>query len=258
MSRTGMVGATLALVVSAVLGVSGWAAAVPKGAGTTVSTPELSNPLHGNPRGATSFGSAIPVVRTDASAGYLSEKSGIDSVSTTLEVPKITNCTSGHDTGMGPVVILIGSSYFVGAGAEAECQDGVTSYMVAINHNGTEKHPITIAARNRISVDVTIGATDVSVKIDDLTTKKAATESVPKATVTAAELGDDSLSQGGQQVPIPRFTDHQFKDAKINGSALKKAAPLFDEKLVSGSTVLIQAGPIKGGDKFVMHFKHAT
>ena len=90
-------------------------------------------------------------------------------------------------------------------------------------------------------------------------TKAKTSESVPKGKVTSAELGDDSLSQGKQRVPIPQFTDHQFTDAKINGKVLSKAGPLVDEELVSGKTILVEAGPIeKGGESFVMHFKHAT
>ncbi len=73
----------------------------------------------------------------------------------------ITNCTSTSNSGMGPVVILLGYHYFVGAGAEAECQNGTTSYMVATNHNGSESHPLTVAAQDQISVTVTVGKTVV-------------------------------------------------------------------------------------------------
>lgn len=203
--------------------------------------------------------SAIPVLRSKTTAGYISEKKGIKTVSVTFEVPKITNCTSGHNAGMGPVVILVGSGYFVGAGAEAECQSGVTSYMIAINHNGAETHPLTVAARNKISVDITVGLKVVIVKIEDLTTKQKTSQSLPKGKVTAAEFGDDSLTQGGQQVPIPKFTDHQFSFAKVNGKVLRDAVPLLDEELVRGKTVLIKPGAInKAGNSFVMLFEHAS
>ncbi|MGO8958496.1 MAG: G1 family glutamic endopeptidase [Streptosporangiaceae bacterium] len=202
---------------------------------------------------------SIPVVKSKATAGYISEKRGIKSVSTTFEVPKITSCAAGQNAGMGPVVILVGNGYFVGAGAEAECQSGTSSYMVAINHNGAETHPLNVAARDKISVDITIGSKTVLVKIEDLTTKEKTSQSLPKGKVTAAELGDDSLTQGQHQVPIPKFTSHQFTDVKINGKVLREAGPLLDEELVRGKTVLIKAGPIdKAGDAFVMDFEHAT
>jgi hypothetical protein len=156
------------------------------------------------------------------------------------------------------VVILSGKGYFVGAGAEAECQQGSTSYLVAVNHNGNEAHFLTIQAKDKISVSITIAST-VTVTIKDLTTKQTASQSVPKGNITAAELGDDSLSQGGHQVPIPNFTDHQFSKAYINGKPLIKATPLFEEVLVKGKTVLIKPGPItQGGTSFLMIFKHAT
>jgi hypothetical protein len=207
------------------------------------------------------FTLSTSVVKNTAAAGYVSEKSHIKSVSTVFEVPEITNCKSGDDTGMGPVVILLGTGYFVGAGAEAECQKGTTSYRIAINHNGTESHPLIIAARNKISVDVTIGSKAVSVKIEDLTTKAKVSQSVPKGKVTAALLGDDALvnEKTGVQFPIPKFTNHQFTDAKINGKVLKDAKPLLDVELVINGKVLIKAGPLnKAGDSFVMLFEHAS
>jgi hypothetical protein len=203
---------------------------------------------------------SIPVIRNPSVAAYLSEKRGLRSVSTTFEVPKITTCTAHENAGMGPVVILTGSSgYFVGAGAEAECQDGATAYIIAINHNGAETHPLNVAARNEIDVHVTIGARSVLVKIDDLTTKKTVSQSVPKGKVTYAELGDDSLSQNGRQVPIPRFSNHLFSDVKINGRVLKDATPLFAEYLVHGKTILIKPSALnKAGNAFVMDFEHAS
>jgi len=201
----------------------------------------------------------IPVLKSASTAGYISEKRGIKSVSTVFEVPKIIDCTASENAGMGPVVILVGSGYFVGAGAEAECQDGTLTYMVAINHNGSETHPLTVAAQDEISVDITIESKTVLVKIEDLTTKQKTSQSLPKGKISAAELGDDSLTQDNHQVPIPKFTSHQFTDVKINGKALKDAAPLLDEELVRGKTVLIKAGRIsKAGDSFVMYFVHAT
>lgn len=205
------------------------------------------------------FTLAIQVDRNSATAGYVSEQHGITSVIATFEVPEITSCTTGEYAGMGPVAILTGNGYFVGAGAEAECQNGVTSYLVAINHNGTETHPLNVAAKDEIRVVVTIGAAAVSIKIDDLTSKATTSQNVQKGKVIAAELGDDSLYQGKHEVPIPRFTDHQFTNAKINGRVLSKAVPLIADVLVSGKTVLIAPGAIdKAGDSFVMHFVHAT
>ena len=201
----------------------------------------------------------IPVLKSASTAGYISEKHGIKTVSTVFEVPKIIGCTASENAGMGPVVILVGSGYFVGAGAEAECQDGTLTYMVAINYNGSETHPLTVSAEDEISVDITIKSKTVLVNIEDLTTKEKTSQSLPKGKITAAELGDDSLTQDNQQVPIPRFTSHQFTDVKINGKALKDAVPLLDEELVRGKTVLIEAGRIsKAGDAFVMYFEHAT
>jgi hypothetical protein len=200
----------------------------------------------------------IPVLKSTATAGYISEKRGIKSVSTTFEVPKITSCKAGQNAGLGPVVILAGSGYFVGAGAEAACQDGTLSYMVAINHNGTETHPLSVAARNEISVDVTIRSKSVLVTIENLSTKKKVSQSVAKGKVTEVELGDDSLSQGSHEVAIPKFTSHQFTHVRINGKVLKDATPLLDEELVRGKTILVKPGPVSSGDAFVMHFEHAT
>lgn len=200
----------------------------------------------------------IPLEKSTSTAGYVSAKSRIKTASTTFEVPEITNCTSSQNTGMGPVVILVGKNYFVGAGAEAECQSGATSYMIAINHNGTETHPLTVSAKDKISVQITIGSKSVAVKIQDLTTKQKTSESLPKRKVSDAEFGDDSLSESSKQVPIPKFTAHEFTDVKVNGKVLRDAVPLIDEELVSGKTVLIKAGALnKAGDSFVMHFEHA-
>jgi hypothetical protein len=205
------------------------------------------------------FSLAIRVYKNVQTAGYVSEQAGIVSVSTSFEVPEITTCTSGENAGMGPVVILLGNRYFVGAGAEAECQNGVTSYIVAISVDGKETHPLTVAAEDLISVAVTVGAAAVSIKIDDLTSKETTSEKVLKGKVTSAELGDDSLYQGKHEVPIPRFTDHQFTDARINGRVLSKAVPLLADVLVNGKTILIAPGAIsKAGDSFVMHFVHAS
>jgi hypothetical protein len=228
------------------------AAAAPAGA-AAVSAPGSALTL-----AAPAVTAKIPVLKSTATAGYISEKHGIKSVSATFEVPKIASCTSGQNAGMGPVVILAGSGYFVGAGAEAECQAGTLSYMVAINHNGAETHPLSVAARNEISVDITIRSKSVLVKIENLSTKKTVSQSVAKGKVTDVELGDDSLTQGGHQVAIPRFTSHQFTHVKINGKVLKDAAPLLDEELVRGKTILIKPGAIRSGDAFVMDFEHAT
>lgn len=202
---------------------------------------------------------SIPLYRNAYTAGYVSEEKGISSVSTTFEVPAITNCTPGNNSGMGPVVILTGPRYFVGAGAEAECQNGTTSYMVAINHNGAESHPLTVAAKDQIGVTVTVGKTVVGVQIVDMTTHKKVAQNVAKAKVTAAELGDDSLFQGSAEVPIPMFTDHKFVSTKINGKVLKVAGPLVDDELVLHNTLLIEPGPISAsGASFAMKFVHAS
>jgi hypothetical protein len=202
---------------------------------------------------------SIPIDKNAVTAGYVSEEKGIASVSTTFEVPSITNCTSASNSGMGPVVILLGAHYFVGAGAEAECQSGTTSYMVAINHNGSESHPLTVAAEDQISVTVTVGKTVVGVQIEDMTSHKKVAQNVAKAKVTAAELGDDTLFQGSKEVPIPMFTDHKFVSAKINGKVLKVAEPLTDDVLVLHKTVLIEPSPINAsGASFVMKFVHAS
>lgn len=202
---------------------------------------------------------SIPIDKNAVTAGYVSEEKGITTVSTVFEVPKITNCTSSSDSGMGPVVILLGPRYFVGAGAEAECQNGTTSYTVAINHNGSETHPLNVAAQDQISVTVTVGKTVVGVRIDDMTSNKKVAQNVPKAKVTAAELGDDSLFQGHREVAIPRFTDHKFFSTKINGRVLKVATPLVDDVLVLHKTVLIEPSAISpSGALFVMRFVHST
>ena len=203
--------------------------------------------------------SSIPIDKNAVTAGYVSEEKGISAVSTTFEVPVITNCTASSNAGMGPVVILLGPRYFVGAGAEAECQNGTTTYMVAINHNGSESHPLTVAAKDQISVTVTVGRSVVGVYIDDMTSKKKVAQNVAKSKVTAAELGDDTLFQNGKEVPIPKFSDHKFVSAKINGKVLKVAAPLLDDVLVLHKTVLIEPSPISpSGASFVMKFVHAT
>jgi Peptidase A4 family len=202
---------------------------------------------------------SISIYKNTATAGYVSEEEGISTVSTTFEVPAITNCTAGTNAGMGPVVILTGPRYFVGAGAEAECQNGTITYMVAINHNGAETHPLTVAAQDQISVTVTVGRTLVGVQIVDKTSAKKVAQNVAKAKVTAAELGDDSLFQGSKEVPIPAFTDHKFLSTRINGKVLKDAAPLIDDELVLHNTVLIEPGPISAsGASFAMKFLHAT
>jgi Peptidase A4 family len=202
---------------------------------------------------------AIPVDKNSVTAGYVSEETGIDKVSTTFEVPAISNCTSDSDSGMGPVVILLGPKYFVGAGAEAECQNGTTSYMVAINHNGSESHPLTVAAEDQISVTVTVGKTVVGVQIEDMTSHKKVAQNIAKAKVTAAELGDDTLFQGSKEVPIPTFTDHKFVSTEVNGKVLSAAKPLTDDVLVLHKTVLIEPGPIsKSGASFTMLFEHSS
>jgi hypothetical protein len=212
-------------------------------------------------RGDTRFdlATSIPIDKNAVTAGYVSEEKGISAISTTFEVPKITNCTPSSNSGMGPVVILLGPRYFVGAGAEAECQSGTTSYMIAINHNGSESHPLTVDAQDQISVSVTVGKTVVGVRIDDLTSGKKVAQNIAKAKVTAAELGDDSLFQGKKEVPIPMFTDHKFVSTKINDKVLKVAEPLVDDELVLDKTVLIEPSPISSsGASFVMKFVHAT
>jgi hypothetical protein len=202
---------------------------------------------------------SIPIDKNAVTAGYVSEEEGISTVSTTFEVPKITNCTAGNNSGMGPVAILLGPGYFVGAGAEAECQNGSPSYLVAINHNGSESHPLTVAALDQINVTITVGKTVVGVRIDDMTSNKKVAQNVAKAKVSAAELGDDSLFQGHKEVPIPMFTDHKFFSTKINGKVLAAAKPLTDDVLVLKSTVLIEPSPISAsGASFVMKFVHAT
>jgi Peptidase A4 family len=201
----------------------------------------------------------IAVDKNAVTAGYVSEEQAISSVSTTFEVPNITNCAPGRNSGMGPVVILLGPRYFVGAGAEAECQGGTTSYLIAINHDGSESHPLTVAAMDQVSVTVTVGRTVVAVRIDDKTSNHMVAQNVAKSKVTSAELGDDSLFQGRQEVPIPQFTDHQFLSTKINGKVLKAATPLVDDELVLDKRVLIEAGAISAsGASFVMHFVHAS
>lgn len=246
-----LIGSCVALAASAA------AVAAPAGASATTSPGGVGERI--GPLTLATPVAKVPVEKSKSTAGYISEKSGIRTVSTTFEVPKITTCTSTENAGMGPVVILLGTNYFVGAGAEAECQSGTTSYMIAINHNGTETHPLTVSARDKISVKISIGSKSVEVKIDDLTSKQKTSQSLPKRKVSDAELGDDSLTQSSKQVPIPRFTAHEFTDVKINGKVMRDASPLVDEELVKGKTVLIKASALnKAGDSFVMHFEHAT
>jgi len=228
--------------------------------GTTLASAGAARDVAGS-RADARFALANPISidKNAVTAGYVSEEKGISSVSTTFEVPQITNCTPSSNSGMGPVVILTGPRYFVGAGAEAECQSGTTTYIVAINHNGSESHPLTVAAKDQISVTVTVGKTVVGVRIDDMTSKKVVAQNVAKAKVTAAELGDDSLFQGHSEVPIPAFTDHKFVSAKVNGKVLKAATPLIDDELVLKKTLLIEPGPISAsGASFTMKFVHAT
>lgn len=204
-------------------------------------------------------GHVISIFKNGVTAGYVSEHRGISSLSTTFEVPEILSCVAGAYAGMGPVVALLGPGYFVGAGAEAECQNGVTSYLIAINHDGSESHPLTIAPKDLATVNVAIGPKAVSIVIDDLTSKQRTSQMVVKGKVTSAEIGDDSLYQGKHEVPIPRFTDHQFTNSRINGRVLSMATPLLDYELVNGNTLLIEPGALsKAGDSFVMHFVHAT
>jgi len=249
------------LISTALIGTSmtlAAAAATPP-AGASAADAHAGNGDQFAPLTLTASSARIPLEKSKSTAGYISAKSGIKTVSATFEVPEITNCTSSENTGMGPVVILVGKNYFVGAGAEAECQSGTTSYLIAINHNGTETHPLTVSAKDKISVQVTIGSKNVEVKIEDLTTGHKTSQALSKRKVTDAEFGDDSLSEGSKQVPIPKFTDHEFSSAKVNGKVLRDASPLLDEELVKGKTVLIKAGAFnKAGDSFTMLFEHAS
>ena len=182
---------------------------------------------------------SIPIDKNTVTAGYVSEVKDISSVSTTFEVPAITNCTSASNSGMGPVVILTGSRYFVGAGAEAECQNGTTSYMVAINHNGSEPSP----HRRREGSDQRHrhGREDRGGSVNRR--HDVAQAGCPERREGEGDrrgLGDDSLFQGSKEVPIPMFTDHNFVSTKINGKVLKVAEPLIDDELVLHNTVLIE------------------
>jgi hypothetical protein len=66
-----------------------------------------------------------PLSKSTRFAGYTTAGAGLKTVTATLKVPLITKCsTKTVDAGFGPVAILEGTGYFVGAGAEAACQSG--------------------------------------------------------------------------------------------------------------------------------------
>lgn len=199
---------------------------------------------------------SVTTVKDKSFAGYISEKTGIKTVSTRFEVPQITKCPATGNSGFGPVAIVVGSNnYFVGAGAEAACQSGVKTYQLAINYNGSEKKFIGVKPEDIVFVSITVSSTKTAVHIENLTTKHSISQQVPAGHVTAVELGDDTLTQGTTQLPVPPFSHHLFNHAKVNGYPLSKATPLFDEELVKNTIVLIKASALTSlGTAFTMTY----
>jgi len=201
-----------------------------------------------------------PIYQSTSFAGYTSEEKGLKAVLATLEVPLITKCGATADSGVAPVVIVEGSKYFVGAGAEASCQNGARTYRIAVNYNGSETKSLTVKPEDEITVYIATSSKSTTVKITDLTSHQKTSQTVPGGVATAALIGDDTLEQGGtkQQLPIPSFTDHKFTFCKVNARALSTATPLIDEELVKGKTLLIQASALlANGTGFWMYFKNA-
>ena len=200
------------------------------------------------------------VEKSTVFAGYTSEATGITTVAATLTVPHVTTCTASEDAGMGPVVIVDGPKYFVGAGAEASCDFGSITYQIAVNYNGSEKKFLTVRPKDKITVSITLGRTTTTVAITDVTSKQSTSRVVPAGKVQVASLGDDTLENLSthKALPIPSFTNHQFTAVKVNGKPLAKATPLVRQELVKGSKVLVQAGLLtSGGTAFKMYFKAA-
>jgi hypothetical protein len=218
-----------------------------------------SEPGHASIRSG-HFSYSIVVTKNTSFGGYLTQRSRIKSVLATLEVPFIKKCATTEDSGMGPVVIVGGSTYFVGAGAEASCELGATTYQIAVNYNGSENKFLTVKPKDQVIVYIAVTSKSTTVVINDLTSKKKISRQVPAGVLTYAELGDDTLVNGGtnKQLPIPAFTNHRFTDCKVNGQDFSMATPLTDQELVKGKTVLIQAGPLTTkGTAFTMLFKNA-
>jgi len=205
--------------------------------------------------------SSTPVQKSTGFAGYSTEAAKLKSIVATFEVPSIKRCGKTADSGFGPLVIVGSSTLFVGAGAEAACEDGTTTYQIAVNYNGSESKLLTVKPKDKITVRITMTSKNTIVKINDLNSKRKLNKREPASHPTFASLGDDSLvnEDTGQQVPIPPFTNHRFFNCEVNGKALSKATPLIDQELVNGKTVLIKAGPLTSkGTAFTMYFKKAS
>jgi len=201
-----------------------------------------------------------PLSKSTRFAGYTTGGAGLKTVTTTLKVPLITKCsTKTLDAGFGPVAILEGTGYFVGAGAEAACSGGTKTYEIAVNYNGSENKLLVVKPKDEISVTITVTKTNTSVKIKDLSSKQKTARTVPIGPISEVFLGDDSLVNASGQIPIAPFTDHKFSNCKINGKFLGKSKTLIDYELVKGKTVLIQAGPLSStGASFTMFFRKAV
>ena len=223
-------------------------------------TANAAGQSHTSTLGSAGGSFSTTISKSPSFAGYISQKKHIKSVLATLEVPFIKKCPSTADGGMGPVVIVGGKKYFVGAGAEASCRKGTTTYQIAVNYNGSESKFLSVKPKDEITVYVTVGAKKTTVVIDDLTSKQKISKDVPAGVPTYADLGDDTLvdSSTNKQLPIPPFSDHRFTGVKINGRALGTATPLSAQELVLRKTVLILPGALSAkGTAFTMIFKNA-
>jgi hypothetical protein len=247
------VGATVAVLGSLLLAVSGTAPAFAH-----------TGPSAGLRFGGVKLAVAAPATSTSL-GGWAFGPKAAKSVTTEYKVPKL-KCGSAL-SGVGPgAIFLTGSSSspnFSVAGILMECSGGKPIMAASVVVDGTPKTgTVPPVAGDLIQATVTSSTSKTTATVKDLTKGHTFTLTLSgKGAASLEELiVDDSLGNGGTQLPLANFGKMTFTSAAVSGKAIGTVTPRTAVNMQTKKKVLqILAGPITGAKKnmFTNTWKHS-
>jgi hypothetical protein len=217
----------------------------------------------------TSATAAAPTPSTTF-GGYQVNSTTATGISAVLKVPKV-HCTKVGEAMQNGIVFngednfgLFTSSSYSAVSDWSTCQVKRGHQVPAQNSlviflgNTQDPKQLTVKAGQKISMSIAYAAGKITVKAEDLTTKK-------KLSKTATVIGFSSISaQAGTQpldgsndaaLPIPSFAKDTFSKVAVSGAKLGTATPVAYD-MTRGSTELTKPSAITAKTTFHMSYVH--
>jgi hypothetical protein len=248
------VGATVAVLVSSLLAVSGTAPAF----------------AHTGPSAGLRFSGlgpalAAPATRTFFGGWEFSPKAA-KSVTAEYTVPTL-KCGSAA-SGVGPIAVLTtgtsAAQTFNAAGLVMECMGGTAVMQAAVEVGQKVKvGAVAPVAGDLIQVTVTASTAKTTATVKDLTTGHTFTVTLSgKGGASVQEMIADNAiaNQNNKPIPLANFGAMTFTSAAVSGKAIGTVTPRNAVNMQNAKNVLqIQAGPITGANKnmFTNTWKHS-